>query len=36
LPTVLDYLEILGGQLLIESEECKGSSFTIVLKNHEE
>ena len=36
LPTVLDYLEILKGQLLIESEENKGSSFTLVLKNHKE
>lgn len=36
LPTVLDYLEILGGQLLIESEEGKGSTFTIELKNHDE
>lgn len=33
LPTVLDYLDILGGKLLIESEEGKGSTFTIVLKN---
>ncbi|PKQ62242.1 hypothetical protein BZG02_13060 [Labilibaculum filiforme] len=33
LPTVLDYLEILGGKLLITSEEGKGSSFTIVLKS---
>lgn len=36
LPTVLDYLEILKGQLLIESEVGKGSTFTIVLKNQEE
>ncbi|MFA9371825.1 MAG: ATP-binding protein [Labilibaculum antarcticum] len=36
LPTVLDYLDILGGQLLIESEAGKGSTFTIALKNQEE
>lgn len=36
LPTVLDYLEILGGKLLIESEEGKGSTFTIELKDREE
>ncbi|MDQ1771812.1 hypothetical protein GQR60_15340 [Labilibaculum sp. A4] len=36
LPTVLDYLDILKGQLLIESETGKGSSFTIVLRSHEE
>ncbi len=36
LPTVLDYLEILEGELLIESEAGKGSTFTIVLKNHNE
>ncbi len=36
LPTVLDYLEILGGELLIESIEGKGSTFSIVLKNYKE
>ncbi|BAX81510.1 sensor histidine kinase [Labilibaculum antarcticum] len=36
LPTVLDYLDILEGQLLIESETGKGSTFTIVLRSHEE
>ncbi|MBI9058857.1 MAG: sensor histidine kinase [Labilibaculum sp.] len=33
LPTVLDYLDILEGELLIKSEPDKGSTFTIVLKN---
>jgi len=36
LPTVLDYLEILKGQLLIESEVGKGSTFTIIFRKHNE